>query len=170
MNQLSISIRFVTASSPILPELHWLPVKKRVEYKSPSLVYSCTNDTAPQYRWFHSPLPKEIFDILKIYKHFNITVRDKKNSGGRTASLWFRMSMQQDSSRSINRHYHHYPSCRLLLRVKNPPVSLCGCWCQWLYPGLRGLWENVLLFTLCLRFFFCFFFLSPVARTLESKY
>ena len=35
--------------TPILHELHWLPVEMRIDYKILSLVYSCIKDVAPQY-------------------------------------------------------------------------------------------------------------------------
>ena len=33
--------------TPILHDLHWLPVEKRIDYKIQSLVYSCMNGTNP---------------------------------------------------------------------------------------------------------------------------
>ena len=35
--------------TPVLEDLHWLPVKKRIEYKLLSLTYSCLGGTAPGY-------------------------------------------------------------------------------------------------------------------------
>ena len=35
--------------TPVLRELHWLPVKERIEYKLSSLIYKCMPDQAPKY-------------------------------------------------------------------------------------------------------------------------
>ena len=35
--------------TPILKELHWLPVKSRIEYKVLLLTYKCLNNMAPDY-------------------------------------------------------------------------------------------------------------------------
>ena len=35
--------------SPVLRDLHWLPVQQRINHKVLSLAYSCFNATAPQY-------------------------------------------------------------------------------------------------------------------------
>ena len=35
--------------TPVLKELHWLPVKKRIEFKVLVLTYKCMNGLAPQY-------------------------------------------------------------------------------------------------------------------------
>ena len=35
--------------SPVLHELHWLPVKKRIVFKCPLLTYRCLHGMAPQY-------------------------------------------------------------------------------------------------------------------------
>ena len=34
---------------PISRELHWLPIERRIDHKLLSLVYSCMDDTTPQY-------------------------------------------------------------------------------------------------------------------------
>ena len=36
-------------SAPLLKQLHWLPIKERIEYKLALLVYKCIMSTAPQY-------------------------------------------------------------------------------------------------------------------------
>lgn len=36
-------------SAPLLKQLHWLPIKERIDYKLALLVYKCLNNTAPQY-------------------------------------------------------------------------------------------------------------------------
>ena len=36
-------------ASPYLQQLHWLPIKARIEYKISSLVYKCFTDSAPLY-------------------------------------------------------------------------------------------------------------------------
>ena len=35
--------------TPVLERLHWLPVKKRIEYKILLLVFKCLQGTAPEY-------------------------------------------------------------------------------------------------------------------------
>ena len=35
--------------SPILKELHWLPVEKRIQHKLLSITYACVNKIAPEY-------------------------------------------------------------------------------------------------------------------------
>ena len=34
---------------PIMKDLHWLPVKERIDYKVATLVFKCLNNTAPSY-------------------------------------------------------------------------------------------------------------------------
>ena len=41
-----ISIWYIT---PVLKELHWLPVRKRIEFKILLLAYKCLHGTAPSY-------------------------------------------------------------------------------------------------------------------------
>ena len=36
-------------STPVLKELHWLPVRKRIEFKILLLAYKCLHGTAPSY-------------------------------------------------------------------------------------------------------------------------
>ena len=51
----NVAARIVTRTrknehvTPILKDLHWLPVKLRVKHKLLSLTYSCVNKSAPQY-------------------------------------------------------------------------------------------------------------------------
>ena len=35
--------------TPVLGELHWLPIKERIEYKLSSLISKCMHDQAPKY-------------------------------------------------------------------------------------------------------------------------
>ena len=35
--------------TPILRDLHWLPVRRRITFKTAVLVYKCLHDMAPQY-------------------------------------------------------------------------------------------------------------------------
>ena len=35
--------------TPVLKELHWLPVRKRIEFNIPLLAYECLHGTAPSY-------------------------------------------------------------------------------------------------------------------------
>lgn len=35
--------------TPVLSELHWLPIRQRIEYKLAVLVYKCLHENAPQY-------------------------------------------------------------------------------------------------------------------------
>ena len=44
--------------SPILNELHWLPVEKRITFKLLILAYKCNQGVAPQY----------LLDIVKSYQ------------------------------------------------------------------------------------------------------
>ena len=37
--------------TPLLRDLHWLPVRRRIDYKLLSLVYKCLHDAAPEYLW-----------------------------------------------------------------------------------------------------------------------
>ena len=34
---------------PLLPDLHWLPVRERIEFKLAVLVFRCLHGTAPPY-------------------------------------------------------------------------------------------------------------------------
>ena len=36
-------------ATPLLRDLHWLPVRRRIDYKLCSLVYKCLLDAAPEY-------------------------------------------------------------------------------------------------------------------------
>ena len=36
-------------ASPLLQQLHWLPIQQRVEYKAATLVFKCLHDMAPEY-------------------------------------------------------------------------------------------------------------------------
>ena len=38
-----------TRMTPVLNDLHWLPVRQRVEFKTLSIVFKCETDTAPTY-------------------------------------------------------------------------------------------------------------------------
>ena len=41
--------------TPVLRELHWLPIKERIEYKLSSLISKCMHDQASKYqRFLHS--------------------------------------------------------------------------------------------------------------------
>ena len=57
-------------SSPILYELHWLPIEIRINYKTAMLCYKCLNDEAPQY----------LQDLLTIY----VPSRTLRSSSDRT--------------------------------------------------------------------------------------
>ena len=35
--------------SPLLAQLHWLPIEKRIQFKTPLYVFKCLNDIAPPY-------------------------------------------------------------------------------------------------------------------------
>ena len=41
--------RYDQSATPLLIELHWLPIKFRAIYKIVTLVYKCLNNTAPKY-------------------------------------------------------------------------------------------------------------------------
>ena len=41
--------------SPVLKELHWLPVRQWIDHKIVSLVYKCYKGTAPEYLQEHIP-------------------------------------------------------------------------------------------------------------------
>ena len=38
-----------TSSAPLLRRLHWLPIRKRIEFKILVIVYKCVNSQAPDY-------------------------------------------------------------------------------------------------------------------------
>merc|ERR1712243_219370 len=44
--------------SPLLSQLHWLPISKRINYKLDIICYKCLNNTAPDY----------LTNLLNIYK------------------------------------------------------------------------------------------------------
>ena len=44
--------------SPLLSQLHWLPISKRINYKLDTICYKCLNNTAPDY----------LTNLLNIYK------------------------------------------------------------------------------------------------------
>ena len=47
--RLVLGARRRVRSAPLLKQLHWLPVKERIDYKLALLVYKCMMSTAPQY-------------------------------------------------------------------------------------------------------------------------
>ena len=47
--RLITGIRKYDHITPLLKQLHWLPVKRRIEYKIVSLVFKCLQGTAPEY-------------------------------------------------------------------------------------------------------------------------
>ena len=55
--ELSPGRDYTIIKSPILNELHWLPVEKRITFKLFSLAYKCNQGVAPQY----------LLDIVKSY-------------------------------------------------------------------------------------------------------
>ena len=62
--------------TPVLKDLHWLPVKCRIEYKIPLHVYRCLNGTAPPAvhvsRW-------TLFVTLTQCRHFVIKLPRRRN-------------------------------------------------------------------------------------------
>ncbi|XP_072042881.1 uncharacterized protein [Amphiura filiformis] len=38
-----------TSSAPLLRHLHWLPIRKRIEFKLLVITYKCVNSQAPEY-------------------------------------------------------------------------------------------------------------------------
>ena len=44
--------------TPLLSQLHWLPVSKRIQYKLDTICYKCLNNSAPDY----------LINVLNIYK------------------------------------------------------------------------------------------------------
>ena len=38
-----------TSITPVLRDLHWLPIRRRIEFKIATLVYKCLNSLAPPY-------------------------------------------------------------------------------------------------------------------------
>ena len=38
-----------TSSAPLLRRLHWLPIRKRIEFKILVIIYKCVNSQAPDY-------------------------------------------------------------------------------------------------------------------------
>ena len=44
--------------SPVLRQLHWLPVEKRIQFKSLVHAYKCLHDQAPRY----------LSDMIEVYK------------------------------------------------------------------------------------------------------
>ena len=47
--RLITGIRKYDHITPLLKQLHWLPVKRRIEYKIVLLVFKCLQRTAPEY-------------------------------------------------------------------------------------------------------------------------
>ena len=46
-------------ATPLLKELHWLPVERRISYKVALIVYKCMHKIGPEYliSYLSSPLP-----------------------------------------------------------------------------------------------------------------
>ena len=47
--QIVSQIKKIDHISPVLAHLHWLPVKKRIQFKMLLMTYRCLHDMAPQY-------------------------------------------------------------------------------------------------------------------------
>ena len=75
--------------SPLLKELHWLPIEQRIKYKTSCLCYHIISDTAPQY----------LSDLMNIYvpsrslrssadtKTFRIPKYKRQTHGGRAFTV-----------------------------------------------------------------------------------
>ena len=71
--------------TPLLKELHWLPVEQRIKYKSACLCYSVVNGFAPKYlsELFHIYVPSRSLRSSSDTKTFRIPHYKRKQHGGR---------------------------------------------------------------------------------------
>ena len=95
-----------TPTTPLLKELHWLPVRKRIMYKICSIVFKCLHDQCPVYL-------KELIHIYSPQRNLrsseDTTILIKKNAsrkiGERTfffsaPHLW--NSLPKDLRKTVN--------------------------------------------------------------------
>ena len=92
---LNIAARIITLTSPInritpiLKELHWLPVKKRIEYKIVLLTFKALHGLAPQYiaqLLKPKPTPRQLRTILRRKSFENVPQARTKTFGDRAFS------------------------------------------------------------------------------------
>ena len=55
--------------SPVMKDLHWLPIKKRIEYKILVLTFKCVHNLAPVYltEHLHNRTNKELELIIRVF-------------------------------------------------------------------------------------------------------
>lgn len=75
--------------TPILKELHWLPVKERICYKLALTCFKCLNEQAPMYleELLHFYKPKRLLRSSKSSKILEIPTRNYKLYGHRCFHL-----------------------------------------------------------------------------------
>jgi len=75
--------------TPVLRDLHWLPVQQRITFKRADLVYKCLHDMAPQYLQMHwEPTSTVTSRRLRSAHSGRLTVpRTRTNYGDHTHSF-----------------------------------------------------------------------------------
>ena len=94
--------------TPILVDLHWLPVKQRIDYKILLLTYCSLNSLAPVY----------LRDLLCYYEPSTCsrTLRSSKPPGGtkiQTLIMWFK-SIHLCSTKVMEHSSFQHSICRII--------------------------------------------------------
>ena len=71
--------------TPLLKDLHWLPIEQRIKYKSACLCYNIISGTAPKYlsELFHLYVPSRSLRSSSDTRIFRIPHYKRKQHGGR---------------------------------------------------------------------------------------
>ena len=136
-----------------------------------------------QLKWFHNTLKtaqmnsqytensSDEFTILRPHVQYETHIKHNfchqthqdltSHSTCKAKQLY--LTCKPNSSKTTNSHsarngQNHWRLYFVITATRSWQVRWCWCW--WLLPRLRGLWENVRPYVPRLRFFFFFFFSS----------
>ena len=105
--------------TPVLRDLHWLPVKRRIDYKVLCIIYSCVNNCAPEYLRDSIPVynpPRNLRSSSKLQLTLpSVDDTNKSKFGGRAFQncaplLWNNLPEHLKRAKNI-------PSFRKLLKT-----------------------------------------------------
>jgi len=95
------------AITPLLFDLHWLPVKFRIDYKILLLVFKCLHGEGPEYLASLLEHYQQPIALRSVSQHRLREVRSKKKYGERAFSvagprLWNDLPIQLKMSETVN--------------------------------------------------------------------
>ena len=93
--------------TPLLFDLHWLPIKFRIEYKILLLVFKCLHGEGPEYLASLLEDYNQPMGLRSVSQHRLKEVRSKKKYGERAFSvigpkLWNDLPVELKTSESVN--------------------------------------------------------------------